>query len=149
RAEHAQAPLRRRSRVEDRQPRDPLALGRRAESLRRAEQDHQNYRGGQVKPPRILVPSTLAVALALVALQRQQGQDHSRGNEEKLWQHRNLGKAFYENPTTQQDAVAEFKAALDLAPNSARERLNYGLALLRAGKTPEGIVELEKAQKQD
>ena len=34
-------------------------------------------------------------------------------------------------------------------PNSARERVNYGLALLRAAKTKEGIAELEKAQKQD
>ncbi|MEZ5400195.1 MAG: FG-GAP-like repeat-containing protein [Bryobacteraceae bacterium] len=63
--------------------------------------------------------------------------------------HRNLGKAFYENPTTQLKAVDEFKAALDLAPDSSRERLNYGLALLRAGKMPEGIAELQKAQKQD
>jgi tetratricopeptide (TPR) repeat protein len=69
--------------------------------------------------------------------------------DELLWHHRNLGKAFYENPTTQYRAVEEFKAALDLAPGSARERLNYGLALLRAGKTAEGIAELEKVQKQD
>lgn len=69
--------------------------------------------------------------------------------EERLWQYRNLGKAFYENPTTQTQAVAEFRKALQLAPGSARERLNYGLALLRAGKTQEGIAELEKVQKQD
>jgi len=66
-----------------------------------------------------------------------------------LSRHRNLGKAFYENPTTQQRAVEEFKAALDLAPDSVRERINYGLALLRAGKTADGIAELERAQKQD
>jgi tetratricopeptide (TPR) repeat protein len=68
---------------------------------------------------------------------------------EALAQARNLGKAFYENPTTQLQAVGEFKKALDLNPDSARERINYGLALLRAAKTPEGIAELEKAQKQD
>ena len=66
-----------------------------------------------------------------------------------LWHHRNLGKAFYENPTTQQRAVDEFKKALDLNPNSVRERANYGMALLRAGKTADGIVELQKAQQQD
>jgi tetratricopeptide (TPR) repeat protein len=70
-------------------------------------------------------------------------------NDELLWHHRNLGKAFYENPTTQYRAVEELKAALDLAPGSARERLNYGLALLKAGKTAESIAELEKVQKQD
>jgi len=69
--------------------------------------------------------------------------------EERIWHHRNLGKAFYENPATQIQAVDEFKKALDLAPSSVRERINYGLALLRAGKTKEGVAELEKAQKQD
>ncbi|MDP8982461.1 MAG: tetratricopeptide repeat protein [Acidobacteriota bacterium] len=69
--------------------------------------------------------------------------------EERLWQYRNLGKAFYENPTTQVQAVAEFRKALDLAPDSVRERLNYGIALLRAGKTADGIAELEKVQKLD
>jgi tetratricopeptide (TPR) repeat protein len=66
-----------------------------------------------------------------------------------LAQHRNLGKAFYENPTTQQEAVAEFKKALDLAPNSVREKLNYGLALLRAGRLPEGVALLKDVQKRD
>jgi len=69
--------------------------------------------------------------------------------EEQIARFRNLGKAFYENPTTQAQAVAQFKSALDLAPNSARERINYGLALLKAGKTEEGTAELLAAQKQD
>ncbi len=68
---------------------------------------------------------------------------------ERLATHRNLGKAFYENPTTQKQAVQEFRKAFDLMPNSARERLNYALALLRAGQTEEGIAELEKTQNQD
>ncbi|MBK5291658.1 MAG: VCBS repeat-containing protein [Acidobacteriia bacterium] len=68
---------------------------------------------------------------------------------DRLARHRNLGKAFFENPTTQAQSVNEFKQALDLAPQSARERLNYGLALLAAGRTPEGIAEIEKVQKQD
>jgi tetratricopeptide (TPR) repeat protein len=66
-----------------------------------------------------------------------------------LAQHRNLGKAFYENPTTQAEAVVEFKKALDLAPNSVREKLNYGLAMLRAGKIPEGVAELKDVQRRD
>ncbi len=68
--------------------------------------------------------------------------------ENQLLQYRNLGKAFYENPTTQAQAVDQFRKAMTLKPNSAIERLNYGLALLRAGKTAEGIAELEKVQKQ-
>ena len=73
----------------------------------------------------------------------------ARQASDALSHHRNLGKAFYENPTTQQRAVAEFKAALDLAPDSVRERINYGLALLRAGRTADGIAELQRAQAQD
>src|SRR5258706_8381207 len=68
---------------------------------------------------------------------------------ERLAQHRNLGKAFYENPTTQPQAVVEFKKALDLTPNSSREKLNYGLALLRAGKVAEGIAQLKEVQLKD
>lgn len=69
--------------------------------------------------------------------------------EERLWHHRNLGKAFYENPTTQEQAVGELRQALELMPGSRRERLNYGLALLRAGHTAEGIAELERVQRED
>jgi tetratricopeptide (TPR) repeat protein len=68
---------------------------------------------------------------------------------EQLQQHRNLAKAFYENPATQYEAVGELEKALALAPDSARDRLNYGLALLRAGQAEKGIAELQKAQKQD
>jgi tetratricopeptide (TPR) repeat protein len=64
----------------------------------------------------------------------------------RLWHYRNLGKAFYENPTTQKQAVDEFQKALSLAPNSVRERINYGLALVRAGDANAGIEELKKAQ---
>jgi tetratricopeptide (TPR) repeat protein len=69
--------------------------------------------------------------------------------DEMLWHYRNLGKALYENAATQDEAVEVFKKALDLAPDSARERVNYGLALLKvAGKNAEGIAQLEQAQKQ-
>ncbi len=76
-----------------------------------------------------------------------QAADNNRSVEDRLWHFRNLGKAFYENPTTQTQAVGEFKKALDLSPASKREQLNYGLALLRAGKTDEGVAQLEKVQK--
>jgi hypothetical protein len=57
----------------------------------------------------------------------------SETTDEALWRHRNLGKAFYENSATQYEAVGEFKKAFDLAPDSVREQINYGLALMRAG----------------
>src|ERR1700683_2016911 len=70
-------------------------------------------------------------------------------NDARLWQHRNLGKAFYENPTTHKEAVEELRQALALAPDSVREQLNYGLALLRQGDTKDGAAELEKVQKRN
>jgi tetratricopeptide (TPR) repeat protein len=69
--------------------------------------------------------------------------------QEQLDALRNLGKAFYENPATQGEAVEEFRQALALGGNLPRDRVNYGLALLRAGKTAEGIEQLKVAQKAD
>lgn len=98
----------------------------------------------------MLPPALLAVALtAAVLFTVEQSTVSSQQVGDALWHHRNLGKAFYENPTTQQQAVDEFKKALDLDPTSARERLNYGLALLRAGKTADAITELARVQQQD
>lgn len=95
--------------------------------------------------PRALTGVFAASAAAALLFGFQTGQSAA----DQLAQARNLGKAFYENPTTQAEAVEQFKRALDLAPDSARERINYGIALLRAAKTAEGIEELRKAQKQD
>jgi tetratricopeptide (TPR) repeat protein len=69
--------------------------------------------------------------------------------EERLEQNRNLGKAFYENPTTATEAVTEFKKALDLSPDSNREKLNYALALLHAGKGEQAVALLKEVQKRD
>jgi len=70
-------------------------------------------------------------------------------SEDSLWEHRNLGKAFFENPDTHVQAVAELHEALLLDPASVRDRINYGLGLLKAGQTDEGVAELVRAQKQD
>ena len=71
-------------------------------------------------------------------------------NLDLLEQHRNLGKAFYENPTTQQEAVREFQQALQIAPDSARDKLNYALALLKVqGREAEAIQLLHEVQRQD
>lgn len=99
-----------------------------------------------MKHSRALIGGVLTTVAALVLLW---GADTSRVEQDRLGHFRNLGKAFYENPTTAQQAVDEFKKALDLAPDSARERLNYGLALLKGGKIKEGVAELERVQKQD
>ena len=70
-------------------------------------------------------------------------------DDARIWQHRNLGKAFYENPTTHKEAVEELRQALALAPNSVREQLNYALALLRQGDDPGATARLEAVQKRD
>jgi tetratricopeptide (TPR) repeat protein len=87
-------------------------------------------------------------AVVFVLIPRGAGQT----SEEELWRHRNIGKALFETPASAGDAPAELKKALELAPDSFRERLNYGLALLRSGNTTgtkDAIVELERAQKRD
>lgn len=98
-----------------------------------------------------LVGAIIVIVLTSVALVTGWGTEGEPRPDDpnRLWHHRNLGKAFYENPTTHFRAVDEFKKALDLNPESARERVNYGLALLRAGQTEAGIEELFKAQEQD
>src|SRR5262249_43158537 len=65
-----------------------------------------------------------------------------------LWSHRNLGKAYYETPGAEAQAIVEFREALKLSAGSARDRVNYGLALLRGGKTAEAIRQLSAAQHQ-
>lgn len=73
-----------------------------------------------------------------------------KADPEALTQHRNLGKAFYENPATQQDAVREFQQALALNPDSARDKLNYALALLKvSGREQEAVGLLQQVQRQD
>ena len=64
----------------------------------------------------------------------------------KLQQLRNLGKAMYENPGTQTQAVDVLRQAAELNPNSAQDRLNHGLSMLRAGQADEGIIEIERAR---
>ena len=43
----------------------------------------------------------------------------------------------------------KFKKALELRPDSVREQLNYGLALLRDAKTQQAVAILQKVQKED
>src|SRR3954454_12667101 len=81
--------------------------------------------------------------LALIALRA------ATPAEDTLQRHRNLGKAFYENPTTHAEAIAELKKAFDLAPNSIPEKLNYALALLRGGRAPEAVTLLQEVQRRD
>ncbi len=77
-------------------------------------------------------------------------QTSANAAEEVLLQEaRNLGKAFYETPGSSHQAVDQLKRALDLNSGSARELLNYGLGLLRAGQREEGMARIIEAQKLD
>ncbi len=87
-------------------------------------------------------------ALVIIAAQSPRTSETPQ-KEDELWQDRNLGKAFYENPDTHLQAVDELRAALQLEPDSVREQINYALALLRAGQTDAGVAELLVAQKHD
>jgi len=88
-------------------------------------------------------------ALTALALLLSPGCSWAR-DERALARHRNLGKAFYENPTTKPEAVKELEQAFRIAPDSARDKLNYALALLRVeGREPEAVKLLEEVQRQD
>ena len=65
------------------------------------------------------IAAPVFVVLCLFSLQafRPLPEPPSSDRQEKLTEYRNLGKAFYENPTTQAQAIHAFKKALDLAPN--------------------------------
>jgi len=91
----------------------------------------------------------LAGVLALLAALLAADSNPPPNAHDLVWHHRNLGKAFYENPMTQLKAVDEFRAALELTSGSTRDCVNYGLALLRAGRTKDAIAELSKVQKED
>ncbi|HXT51511.1 MAG TPA: FG-GAP-like repeat-containing protein, partial [Thermoanaerobaculia bacterium] len=95
------------------------------------------------------VIAVAAAAFALAASAAAPAATAAPAQTEELARHRNLGKAFYENPTLHAQAVEELRRARDLAPGSLGDRLNYALALLRAGKEAEGIAELVAVQKLD
>jgi tetratricopeptide (TPR) repeat protein len=65
--------------------------------------------------------------------------------EARLASLRNLGKALYENPATQYDAVDVLRQAWELS-GEARDRVNWGMSLLRAGQAEAGLAELAAAQ---
>jgi len=91
----------------------------------------------------------IALAMAAVAVWLALPSASAAPDSAALEQHRNLGKAFFENPTTHDEAIAEFKKALDLAPDSVREKLNYALALMHGNRAAEGIALLDQVQKLD
>ena len=98
------------------------------------------------------IAGILALALVCGAAWWMLAPAQTQGNnaqEIALQEARNLGKAFYETPGSSRQAVEQLKIALDLNPGSAREHLNYGLALLRAGEREEGMTQVIEAQKID
>ena len=104
-----------------------------------------------VVPMQVLPVSLLVAAALLTSCSNNAGSTYAPPDPKQieLQQIRNLGKAFYENPATQNLAPETLRKAVDIDPKSARDQLNYGLALLRAGLTEEGIAAVRKAQEMD
>lgn len=96
-----------------------------------------------------LLLAHLAILVVACAVFQALPEVSAQADQEQLWRSRNLGKALFETPTSVAQAPLELKKAADLAPGSFADRANYGMALLRAGQTEAGVVELLKAQKQD
>lgn len=94
-----------------------------------------------------------AGTLALLALSLGQtgtpASSSAASDRDTLDRFRNLGKAFFENPTTHEQAVAEFRKAAAHPLSTVADRVNLGAALLAAGHNAEGIAVLERAQALD
>lgn len=102
--------------------------------------------------------ASIAILLCLLSLSACGGREEHASESsvvpdsevtDELARLRNLGKAFYENPTTQYEAIDVLRSAWELAPESTCDRANYGMALLRAGEEEKGVVELEAVQAAD
>jgi len=65
-----------------------------------------------------------------------------------LAQHRNLGRAFYENPTTQAEAVWSSRR-LSIWREFRAGKAELRAALLRAGRVQEGVAQLKDVQRRD
>ena len=98
-------------------------------------------------PIRYFAVWTALLGLAAWAVAVRPPQDPRAAAE--LQEIRNLGKAFYETPGESRQAVEQLQLAAQRNPRSAQDRLNYGLALLRAGSGEEGTAEIRAAQKLD
>ena len=92
--------------------------------------------------------AAVAVSVLVPAFAFMLDEDVSPKNQASLWEHRNLGKAFFENPDTHVQAVTQLKDALGLS-GSVRDRINYALGLLRAGQTDAAVTQLIQCQKED
>jgi Flp pilus assembly protein TadD len=89
------------------------------------------------------------LAAAAGVLVRVTPESAAQPEAEQLWRARNFGKALFETPTTIAQAPAELKKAVELAPDSFPDRVNYGMALLRAGNAEASVAELLRAQRLD
>ena len=77
-----------------------------------------------------------------------QPQDNDRAAE--LDARRLIGKAYYENAETPPQfapAAEQFRRCIELAPDSAIDRFNLGLTLMRAEKFEEALTALSEARR--
>ena len=94
-----------------------------------------------------LVWAAALAALAFFACKNRPSIDPETAAQLRALRH--VGKALYESPGSSEQALEQLRKAHELVPNSAQDRLNYGLALLRAGQLEPGIAELVAVQQQD
>ena len=93
--------------------------------------------------------SLAATLVVLASLACRQGPSLDPETAARLRELRHVGKALYESPGSAEQAVEQLRKAHELVPTSAQDRLNYGLALLRAGQGEPGMAELLTVQKED
>ena len=89
---------------------------------------------------------------AAVSEERGAGETRRPGDGSELDARRVIGKAYYENAETPPQfapAANEFRRCLELAPDSAIDRFNLGLTLMRGERFEEALEVLNEARRLD
>ena len=89
-------------------------------------------------------PRSFAVACTLFAAIPCLAGELAPAENDRLWLHRNLGAAYWANEDLE-EAADELELARSLAPDSAPDLLNAGMAALRAGRPEAAISALDVA----
>jgi len=100
----------------------------------------------------VVLVSLGSVALAAAPEERGAGGTHRPGDGSELDARRVIGKAHYENAETPPQfapAADEFRRCIELAPDSAIDRFNLGLTLMRSERFEEALEVLEEARRLD
>jgi tetratricopeptide (TPR) repeat protein len=98
--------------------------------------------------PRTLARLLVALAILIPARAPSAAGGLTTTDADRLWLHRNLGAAYLDDGAVA-EALAELTLAMELAPESAADAANAGVAAVRAGDFAAARAALERARTLD